>query len=87
MLSSVMTLVDSSSTGLLPFGERWAQRLETFYSITCPFLTIYILINEVIAHLMHESFMKVCIMLFSNIDYENDTFITQFSEENKRLHH
>jgi hypothetical protein len=27
--------------------------------------------------------------IFSNIDYENDTrtFITQFSEENRRLHH
>jgi hypothetical protein len=25
--------------------------------------------------------------LFSNIAYENDTFITQFSEENRRLHH
>jgi hypothetical protein len=24
---------------------------------------------------------------FSNIDYENDTFITQFSEESRRLHH
>jgi hypothetical protein len=24
---------------------------------------------------------------FSNIVYENDTFITQFSEENRRLHH
>jgi hypothetical protein len=26
-------------------------------------------------------------VIFSNIDYENDTFITQFSEENGRLHH
>jgi hypothetical protein len=25
--------------------------------------------------------------VFSNIAYENDTFITQFSEENRRLHH
>jgi hypothetical protein len=25
--------------------------------------------------------------LFSNIAYENDTFITQFSEENRPLHH
>jgi hypothetical protein len=24
---------------------------------------------------------------FSNIAYENDTLITQFSEENRRLHH
>jgi hypothetical protein len=26
-------------------------------------------------------------IFFSNIAYENDTFITQFSEENRRLHH
>jgi hypothetical protein len=26
-------------------------------------------------------------IIFSNIAYENDTFITQFSEENRRLHH
>jgi hypothetical protein len=26
-------------------------------------------------------------LFFSNIAYENDTFITQFSEENRRLHH
>jgi hypothetical protein len=31
--------------------------------------------------------MKLHNMIFSNIAYENYTFITQFSEENRRLHH
>jgi hypothetical protein len=31
--------------------------------------------------------MKLHNMIFSNIAYENYTFITQFSEENKGLHH
>jgi hypothetical protein len=30
---------------------------------------------------------NVVIIIFSNIDYENETFITQFSEENRCLHH
>jgi hypothetical protein len=35
-------------------------------------------------HILKTAFEK---NHFSNIAYENDTFITQFSEENRRLHH